>query len=49
MVALVVNPPESADHNLECVESKIGQQFYFKNFYENNNFDVWHKKNSSQN
>ena len=32
MVGFFVNPPEGAEHGLKCIELKIGQRIYFKNF-----------------
>ena len=48
-MAFIVNPPEGADHSLKCIELKIGQHFYFKNFLKVPTLLLGQKKFSSQN
>ena len=48
-VAFFVNPPEGAGHGQNVVKSKIGQHFYFKNFWKVATFMLGQKKFSSQN
>jgi len=49
MVVFFVNPPEGAEHSLKCIESKIGQRIYFKNFLKVATLLLGQKKFSSEN